>query len=347
MEYKSADELLAVLQGRGLEIRDRALAAHFLDTVGYHRLSAYCQFFYDGEKAFDATIPTTIEDVVHLYSFDRRLRLLLTGPLEKVEVTLRSLIIKSIGDYLGATGKSDPIINLFAPELYNLSSKQNIQNLDLAQQTLRSSARSHWDTLYSKAARKASRRGQIITRDEWRKRFGDHFKDLPAWTLLQTSSFGPLVYLYSILRHEIQIEIAEKFRMPVPVLVTAFFGLKELRNACAHHESIWNWDSNTRAVELKFPKRYLAAAAVNSSNRLKIYPYCALIHIFLSPLSNGSSTWHRRLKKLINEYSTMYSTNMGFPDHWQTMPFWCVSDVAKTATYDRLRDRIRTRSDLI
>jgi hypothetical protein len=45
------------------------------------------------------------------------------------------------------------------------------------------------------------------------------------------------------------------------------------------------------------------------------------------------------LKKLINEFNTTYSTTMGFPDNWQTLPFWCVADVRQTKTAIELRTR--------
>ena len=37
----SIQEQLELLQQRGLNIQDRELAAHFLEHIGYYRLSAY------------------------------------------------------------------------------------------------------------------------------------------------------------------------------------------------------------------------------------------------------------------------------------------------------------------
>jgi len=338
MEYKSANDLLAGLETRGLEIRDRALALHFLETVGYHRLSGFYPFFYETEKAFG--IPTTVEDIFHLYSFDRRLRLLLVGPLEKIEVALRSQIIKEVGDYLGRGAENSITINLFDEDLYDLTTDQNKKNLRLAREGCENGARSHWNARFPGAV--AADRS--LTRARWEAGFAQHYRSLPAWTLLQSASFGPLTYIFATLKPEIAVAISEKFRLPRAVLNTTFFALKELRNSCAHHDPVWNWNARKRAVQLRFPKRYREPAGVDSENEAKLYPYCALLHILLSFLSNGQSTWHRRLKKLVNEYSTMYATSMGFPEHWQNMPFWCVSDVGLSENYLQLRDRISAQA---
>jgi len=84
----------------------------------------------------------------------------------------------------------------------------------------------------------------------------------------------------------------------------------------------------------------VSAAQITDDNRHRIYAYCAMIHILLSFLSHGHSTWYRRLKKLVNEFNTTYGVAMGFPANWQTLPFWCVSEVALTANYEGLRDRV-------
>ncbi len=339
MQYKSVDELLDILLARGLELRDRATAKHYLSTVGHHRLSAfYRYFYYDGAKAFDSHIPATIDDVVHLYAFDRRLRLLLIGPLEKIEVALRAMIIKAIGDFLQRLDGPECIIDLFDNRLYDLRSKKNQRNFRLASEGCRDGVWAGWVGPFSH-----SRAGKHLSKAERKLAFDAHYATLPAWAILQAASFGPLTHIYSTLRDEIANVISEPFKLSRVVLTTTLFGLKELRNSCAHHEPIWNWDARHRSVQLLFPKAYVEAARVTKKNEAKLYPYCALVHILLGYLSHGGSTWHRRLKKLVNEYNTMYSAGIGFPDDWQAMPFWCVSDVANSAVYVRLRQRLLSK----
>jgi abortive infection bacteriophage resistance protein len=337
MQYKTIEDLLTILQERGLELRDRDTAKHYLSTVGHHRLTAFYEHFYTGHKTFDSSIPATIDDVVHLYSFDRRLRLLLIGPLEKIEVALRALIIMEVGDFLQRLNGGNVEIRLFDRGLYDLSSSQSRRNFDLAKQGCERGARSSWTGPFSH-----SKAGKGLSNDDREAAFRKYYDEMPAWKVLQTASFGPLTHIYSILRQEIANPISQRFNLSRVVLTTTLFALKELRNSCAHHEPVWNWDARKRSVQLLFPKAFVDAAALKpaNENEYKLYPYCAIIHILLSFLSHGNSTWHRRLKKLVNEYNTMYSASMGFPDDWQSMPFWCVPDVARSAGYTKLRSRV-------
>jgi abortive infection bacteriophage resistance protein len=346
-DYESVDSLLEILRSRGLAIGNEALARHYLDTIGYHRISAFFPSFYEDEKRFDGEIPTSIEDIFHLYSFDRRLRLLIMGPLEKVEVALRALIIREMGDYLKRRGLP-PTIDLSDKRFYNLAGEkkgkdkltQNEVSYQIAMQNCREGARQHWMARFPSAQKK----NYQITKEIWAGLFPQYYKDIPAWELLQTASFGPLIHIYSILTNELSVSIAKHFKLHNKRLKTIFFALKELRNACAHHEAVWNWDSLNKSVEFPFPNRYRILAGIIEENQNLLYPYCALIHILLSVLSYGKSTWHRRLKKLVNEFSTLYGTTMGFPKEWQTMPFWCVSDVELTSDYERLHARIHAKA---
>lgn len=335
MTYKSVDELLALLAERGLQIPDIAYARHYLTTVGHHRLGAFYQLFYSAaDKQFDTDIPTTMENVVHLYSFDRRLRLLINGPLEKIEVALRALIIQEIGDYIQARQGPNTAIDLNDQTLFNLKTNQSRRNLELAREGFEKGVWAGWIAPFSRS------HGKGFTKAQRDAAFRQHYAALPAWKILQAASFGPLTHYYSALRNEIAFPIARRFGLAHPVFTTTLFAFKELRNACAHHEPIWNWDAKKRSVKLLFPKAYTAAVGVEASNENRLYPYCALIHLFLSYLSQGQSTWYRRLKKLVNEYNTVYSSSMGFPDDWQQRTFWCVSDVSRSIQHDRLRTRV-------
>lgn len=338
-DYKSAEELLELLRGRGLGVPDPEVAAHYLDTVGHHRLSGFYPFFYAQPKVFDAEIPAVIDNIIHLYSFDRRLRLLLMGPLEKIEVGLRALIIREVGDYLRTQADGAIKINLFDESLYNLEAKGARRTFDQVRDACKKGAYTKWYVLFVH-----SKEGKGLDDKTRQAVFEEHYRSLPAWATLQAVSFGPLVQIFSLLKPEIAFKISDRFGMSRKVLTPLLFGLKELRNSCAHHEPIWNWNAKMRSNRFRFPKAFAEAAHIDQTNEHRLYAYCAVIHILLSFLSLGQSTWHRRLKKLVNEYATMYSPSMGFPEHWQTMPFWCVSDVRKTSTYHLLRSRVQTQS---
>lgn len=333
--YLTTEELRELLRSRGLNVTESDNTLLYLETIGHCRLSDYYPAFTDDGRLFDTSAIVTIEDVFRLYSFDRRLRLLLLGPFEKIEVTLRSLIIKEIGDFVGAASESRAVrINLFDRSLYDLST-------DLGRTAYEAAREGCWRGAFTKWLQSV---GKVkYSRDERREAFDGVYRSMPAWQVLQYASFGPLANLFDALDSRITTPIAKRFQIPRHILVRLFYAMKDLRNACAHHEPIWNWDGAKRSFIMKFPRRYRADAKITDENVRKIYAYCAAIHIFLGFLSNGQTTWYRRLKKLINEFNTIYSTAIGFPRDWQTMPFWCCADVRELHAVQRvsqLHDRI-------
>jgi abortive infection bacteriophage resistance protein len=340
-EYLNITELKTVLESRGLNLDRDAPLDDFLSLVGHHRLQPYYKAYSDPNKNFENGIAAT--DVLRLYLFDRRLRLLLLGPLEKTEVALRSLIVKEAGDFLRKQdhGVKGPL-NLFDPRLYHPIGKKKKPKLEKLTEACQADAKKKW------LQRQPYVSGEItsgkLTEQDITRRFDNYFKDLDAWELLQSISFGPLSLVYKLLRSEISNPIATRFGLHRDVFASMLFTLKTLRNACAHHEPMWNWD---RAwAQINFPEKYREDAKIAAGNKTKIYACCAALHILLSVLSSGRSSWYRRLKKLINEFDTLDATSMGFPADWQTMPFWCVADVRQLERIRFVRAKIRAETTI-
>ena len=81
----SPQSLLDKLKQRGLVIPDENAALNALKFIGYFRLRGYCYPFYQmtQEQKPLPVLPktfiegTTFDDIVSLYEFDRRVRLLI------------------------------------------------------------------------------------------------------------------------------------------------------------------------------------------------------------------------------------------------------------------------------
>ena len=72
---------------------DERKVENYLMNIGYHRLSAYIYPFYKSPKS-DLRLKegTTFEQVLTLYRFDKKLRILLFNEIEKIEVAIRSVL---------------------------------------------------------------------------------------------------------------------------------------------------------------------------------------------------------------------------------------------------------------
>ena len=84
----SIRQQLAIMESRGLAIKDRAIAERNLRFIGYFRLSGYALPFQAQANAYGThsfVDNTQFENVIDLYFFDRCLRLLVIDALEKIE----------------------------------------------------------------------------------------------------------------------------------------------------------------------------------------------------------------------------------------------------------------------
>ena len=78
--YMTETDLVALLESRGLIISDETKAVRYLESIGYYRLSAYMYPFLKVPKEFHQyKEETTFLQVLNLYRFDKKLRILLSN----------------------------------------------------------------------------------------------------------------------------------------------------------------------------------------------------------------------------------------------------------------------------
>ena len=84
--FESSENLVNLLESRGLQICDRNKAIQYLDNIGYYRLSAYMYPLLKIPKtAHLYKEGSTFKKVMMLYRFDKKLRLLMFNEIEKIE----------------------------------------------------------------------------------------------------------------------------------------------------------------------------------------------------------------------------------------------------------------------
>ena len=92
--YMTEADLMALLKSRGLVISDEDKAVRYLESIGYYRLSAYMYPFLKVPKEIHQYKDgTTFQQVLNLYRFDKKLRMLLLNEIEKVEIAIRRAIM--------------------------------------------------------------------------------------------------------------------------------------------------------------------------------------------------------------------------------------------------------------
>lgn len=287
-----ADQIKKLKQ-RGLIIEDEAKATSYLSNISYYRLRAYTYPFQDNINADHPFLSSiSLTDIVNLYVFDRKFRLLVFDAIEKVEISMRTEII------------------------YTWALKYG----------------SHWHldaSLYRNPvhfAKNYNRMSQEIDRSE--ETFIKHYKnkytnpiDPPCWMSLEVSSFGLLSLLFLNLKKGSEKKAITTYYglNDISILENWMHSLSNIRNICAHHSRLWN---RRLTNHIKLPTHTTHPFLKNTNLlKYKIYPALCCIQYLLNIISPGSS-FKNRLVELMKSCPLAQEKEMGFPSDWEKEFIW-------------------------
>lgn len=277
---RSPQDLLIHLQAKGLGIPNPANALHALQHIGYYRLLIYMRPLQDHAKQF---LPgTQFENILTLYNFDRELRLLCLDAIERIEVALRSCIVNQL-------------TVSFGPHFYLES--RHFESISGYQEFLRDASKAKYLAVF-----------------HYYKKYNEPSL-APIWAIMEAITFGTLSRFYSCLHIKNRKSVARCFGFHESVLVSWFRSLNALRNACAHHNRLWNAHM---VVDQPLIARKLAVAISQTD---KFYARAVVLVALLNRIEPGSA-WRNKLKDLMNRYPTVNPQALGFPPNWQVDPFW-------------------------
>lgn len=320
---------------RGLIIPDEGRALRYLSHISYYRFSAYAIPFYEpNEEDHKFKAGTSFDDVLSLYIFDRELRLHIMDAIERIEVSVRA----SICNHMSITHDKNPFWYLekkhFKAEYDHnrliskledeIESERNRYDKDVRQLDKRTNITPEQKaTLLDKIKKETFLRHYFCSYDEPQLP--------PCWMMVEMLAWGDLSFLYSGLNKvSEQKAIAKNLGSNAELLPSWLKAFNTIRNHCAHHNRLWNREFG---VSLKIPKQKAQGFSgvkwlentpvlVNQIRYEKrLYPVLAAVQSLLYTIS-PSSSWAKKLKKLLTEFPQASLANMGIPDDWDKDPFW-------------------------
>lgn len=308
----SITEQIKHLKSRGLAFDDEVRAERYLKHIGYYRLSAYFKSFQGksgSSHSYKSKFKSNVkfENILSLYIFDRKLRLLILEAIERIEVVARA----QWSHELSMSYKS-PLINM---------SDTSIFQFDPIKET-------PGDTVHKQELSKI-RKDISFKTDE----FIAHHKEnytinedvlLPIWVLTEVISFGSLSkWIKATKNKDIKNKLCDTFCLSHnnKHLESIFHALTTIRNICAHHARLW--DQNFARRRLPYLRNHLNMEPDSRNSGAKIQP-SALLFNYLLVLAhfvrciNPNSTWQERLCALLVKESTeAQRKSMGFPVDWE------------------------------
>ncbi len=284
-----------MLKKRGLIIPDNANSSHYLKHIGYYHLSAYMVSLQRGDRTserHDFIEGTTLGDILSIYIFDRKLRLLIMDAVERIEIAVKSVIINEMCIPYGSHWymNHEYFANKFGHRGF-LETVQNDINHGENSSRIRNISIRHYYENYSSPSMP------------------------PLWMVFEALTFGKMSKIYTGLKHADQKRIATAFEMPVPVLRSWLRSTSYIRNLCAHHSRVWN-----RVFTIK-PLATSQFYSEEFTLNTKFYAQAVMLNILMHRIS-PETVWDDRLKSLFAEYPDIDKRKMGFPDDWENRDVW-------------------------
>ncbi len=293
----SIAEQITLLQQRGLIITHSAIAEHHLKHIGYYRLAGYWQIFQHDRIQHTFLPGTQIEQIIALYNFDRELRLLLTDAIERIEVSLRALIVQEMCAQCGP--------NWFGDERYAEREDWLTENLACINNELDRSGEDF-----------------VVHHD---KKYGTDVHP-PAWKTMQVLSFGTLSKIYRNIKTGLPEKKAIAVALGLPNekwLESWMQVISVLRNYCAHHSRvcyrIYSFPpKDLHRSKLPWIKNIPPAGGILRQHLY--YQLCAVKYI-LNSCAPGNH-FNQKLRELIAKYPSVELNRMGFITGWEKEDLW-------------------------
>ena len=287
------EEQADLLIGRGM-LGDRDLMIARLSVVNYYRLSGYWHLFKEiSGDTFRAG--TTFDTVWTRYVFDRRLRLLMMDPIERIEIAVRTRLAYEHAHAFGVFGyMGDP----------------------LSLPKLTSAARSD----FLAAIAEETRRSREVFVQHFFSKYGDTHTCLPVWEATEIMAFGTLLTFFTGSPHAVKKAVADQFGVPWGVLRSWLLTLNTVRNTCAHHGRLWNRVLGTKPLlpdGANYPD-WVKPVRIHNERVFGVLTLCRHCLRQVAP----QSAWPDRLQGLLAEFSTIPISSMGFPPDWEDSPLW-------------------------
>ena len=289
--YTTPTSIVQLLHKRGLEITDENKALHYIEHIGYYRLSAYLYPMLANPKSSHRFKPqSTFSNAMSLYRFDKKLRLFLFNEIEKIEVACRSAIANIVAEETGNIFWMTDT-SMFANE------EKFLRTMILIEKELKGS------------------------KEEFIKHFKEKYSNdyPPAWMLVEILPLGIVTRIYeNIASNTLRKKIAARFGLPVPVFNSWMTVVTLTRNSCCHHARVWNKENAIMPMQIKKSNQTWISPSV--SPKRVFYNIC-ILKWFLDIIvpSNNMKTY---LTTLIAQYPNVDITAMGFPKDWENEPFW-------------------------
>lgn len=220
--FKTLDEQIEILREKGLIINDDVKAKDILFRENYFFVSGYRHLFMRSAKDGQFITGTTFEELYAMFTFDRKIRNVMFKYILIIENNIKSIISYQLSKKYGYKEKDYLNPKNFSQDPMKVRQVKDI--LNKMKRQIRVNVKEHAATSH----------------------YIQNYGYIPMWILVKVLSFGIISELYSILKPDDQIKIAEVYNLDVETLSIYLSLLANFRNVCAHEDMLY--DHRTQRV---------------------------------------------------------------------------------------------------
>ena len=213
--FKSLDEQLEILKSKALIIEDETQAKEILLRENYFFINGYRVLLMNSYSDRSFIIGATFRELYGIFLFDRQIRNILFKNLMIIENNLKSVISYQLSKKYGYKDKDYLNHKNFTND--KSKSRRVKDVIEKMKRQIRINGTHHMATMH----------------------YINNYGYIPLWVLVKVLSFGIVCELYSILKPEDQISVADIFNVNTNYLENFLPILSNYRNLCAHEDIVY------------------------------------------------------------------------------------------------------------
>ena len=293
--YLSFEQVAERLMADGLQANKTALVRR-LQAMGELKFTSYAEFFLSGSSYRPGT---TLEAVLRLWEFDKRLRCLCFEAIEDIEVQMRTQLSYRFANKHGR---------------FDYLDQANFPNFSSNGKEF-----AWWKDKINEATDRVGKdRANAIPVST--ASLPNAQPTFSIFEIAEYMDFGTVLSFFQGVGSDIQKTTANTVGQPDRVVESWLIGLRDVRNKCAHNQRIWDRQFSRSRVKIpqrkKFPDWHSPRI---SNNRMGIF--LTICRYWLGRIHTGND-WTQRVFALFDAYPEISAAAMGFPENWRRHPLW-------------------------
>ena len=213
--FKNLDEQVEIFKHKGMIINDENYAKQILLRENYFFLNGYRHLFLKSLEDRSFKEGTTFEELYSLFLFDRSFRNVIFKYLLVIENNLKSILSYQLSKKYGYKEKEYLNAKNFSHEPERQAQINDL--IKKMKKQIRVNGSQHTATLH----------------------YVSNYGYIPLWILVKVLSFGIVSEMYSILKKEDQVDIANVYGVEADNLAVYLPILANYRNLCAHEDILY------------------------------------------------------------------------------------------------------------